>query len=110
MKNTIPTRAAEKALTLGTLFDTEEAWKVGMIDEIADNKKDLNERCVAFLDRFKKVPVLARALTKQHFRIKDIQALEDNRSNDVDMFAAAVSNPKVQQSLELYIEALKKKK
>lgn len=110
MKNTIPTRTAEMALTLGSLFQTEEALRIGLIDEIAVDKADALAKSEAFLNRFKKIPPMARALTKQNFRIKDIQALEDNRSKDVELFAAAVSSPKVQKSLEMYIEALKQKK
>lgn len=110
MKNTIPARTAEMALTLGTLFSTEEALRIGMIDEIAVDKADALAKSETFLARFKKIPPMARALSKQNFRIKDIQELEDNRTSDIDLFEAAVSNPKVQKSLELYIEALKSKK
>lgn len=110
MKNVLPLRTAEMALTLGTLFPTDEALRIGLIDEIAADKADAIAKCDKFLTRFKKIPTLARSLTKQHFRIKDIQALEDNRVADIDMFEATVQNPKVQQSLEMYIEALKNKK
>lgn len=110
MKNVLPLRTAEMALTLGTLFPTDEALRIGLIDEIAADKADAIAKCEKFLTRFKKIPTLARSLTKQHFRIKDIQALEDNRVADIDMFEATVQNPKVQQSLEMYIEALKNKK
>lgn len=110
MKNTISSREAEKALTLGTLFSTEDALRIGLVDEIAVDKADAIAKSEAFLGRFKKIPPMARALTKQNFRIKEIQELEDNRTADVDMFAAVVVNPKVQQSLEVYIQALKAKK
>lgn len=110
MKNTISSREAEKALTLGTLFPTDEALRVGLIDEIAADRADAIAKCEAFLLRFKKIPPMARALTKQNFRIKEIQELEDNRTNDVDLFVSVVSSPKVQQGLELYIQSLKAKK
>lgn len=110
MRNVIPLRQTEMALTLGTLFPTEEALRVGLIDEIAVDKADALLKCETFLARFKKIPPQARALTKQHFRIKEIQELEDNRSADIDLFLAAVADPQVQKSLEMYIEALKKRK
>lgn len=109
MKNVLPSRIAEKALTLGTLFQTDEALKIGLIDEIASDKADAVAKCEAFLKRFSKIPPMARGMTKQFFRNKDIEALEDNRSSDIDLFEAAVCNPKVQKSLEAYIEGLKKK-
>jgi Delta3-Delta2-enoyl-CoA isomerase len=110
MKNTIPTRTAEMALTLGTMFNTDEALNIGLIDELAVDKADAIAKCETFLNKFKKIPAVARGFTKQQLRIKDIQALEDNRISDIDMFEAAVSLPLVQKSLEMYIEALKKKK
>jgi Delta3-Delta2-enoyl-CoA isomerase len=110
MKNTIASREAEKALTLGTLFTTDEALRIGLVDEIAADKTEALAKCEAFLARFRKIPPMARAITKQNFRNRDIQELEDNRTSDVDLFEAAVSNPKVQKSLEVYIEALKNKK
>jgi len=110
MKNTVSLRTAEAALTAGTLFTTEEALRAGLIDEIAIDKADALKKCETFLGRFKKISPLARGLTKQQFRSKEIQELEKNRAADIDLFVAATNNPKVQQSLGLYIEALKKKK
>lgn len=110
MRNTVSSRVAEAALTAGTLFTTEEALKAGMIDEIGLDKADALTRCETFLGRFKKISPVARALTKQQFRLKEIRELEDNRAADIDNFVAATNNPKVQQSLGLYIEALKKRK
>lgn len=110
MKNTVSPRVAEGALTAGTLFTTDEALRVGLIDEIGLDKADALKKCESFLGRFRKISPVARALTKQQFRAKEIQDLENNRAADIDLFVAATSNPKVQQSLGLYIEALKKKK
>lgn len=109
MRNTLSRRDAELALTLGTLFNTEEALKVGMIDEIAANKEEAIAKATGFLDRFKKISPQARSMTKQALRSKDIMELEDNRSQDVDLFCFAVSQPKVQKGLEIYLESLKKK-
>lgn len=110
MKNTVSQRVAESALTAGTLFTTEEALKAGLIDEIGIDKADALKKCEIFLGRFKKISPVARALTKQQFRMKEIQDLELNRAADIDLFVASTNNPKVQQSLGLYIEALKNKK
>ncbi|XP_065084384.1 enoyl-CoA delta isomerase 1, mitochondrial-like [Ochlerotatus camptorhynchus] len=109
MRNTLSRRDAELALTLGTLFSTEEALKVGLIDEVAANKEEGIVKAVSFLDRFKKISPQARSMTKQALRSKDIMELEDNRLQDVDLFVFAVSQPKVQKGLEVYLEALKKK-
>lgn len=109
MRNTLSRRDAELALTLGTLFSTEEALKVGLIDEVAANKEEGIAKANAFLDRFKKISPQARSMTKQALRSKDIMELEDNRTQDVDLFVFAVTQPKVQKGLEVYLEALKQK-
>lgn len=109
MRNTISRRDAELALTLGTLFTTDEALKVGLVDEIATSKEDAIAKATAFLDKFKKISPQARSMTKQALRSKDIMELEDNRTQDIDLFVYAVTQPKVQKGLEMYLEALKAK-
>ncbi len=44
----LPQRIAERALNQGRMFTTEEALKVGLIDETANNKEEAIEKCVAF--------------------------------------------------------------
>lgn len=73
MQNTIGPRQSELALTTGTLFKTEEALKVGLIDEIATDKNDGLQKAEKFFTRFAKVSPAARALTKKSLRGKDIQ-------------------------------------
>lgn len=109
MRNTLSRRESELALTLGTLFSTEEALKVGLIDEVAASKEEGLAKAVSFLDRFKKISPQARSMTKQALRSKDIMELEDNRTQDVELFVFAVTQPKVQKGLEVYLEGLKKK-
>jgi len=110
MKNTIGFRQAEQALTMGTLFKTDEALKIGLVDEMVENKDEAIRQCTVWLDKFKKIPPLARGLSKQSFRSKAIQALEDNRSQDTEQFLFFLEQPKVQQGMGAYVEALKAKK
>lgn len=109
MRNTMSRRDSELALTLGTLFTTEEALKVGLIDEVVASKEEAIAKATSFLDRFKKISPQARSMTKQALRSKDIMELEDNRTQDIDLFVYAVTQPKVQKSLEVYLEGLKRK-
>lgn len=110
MENTIGRRQTELALTTGKLFTTDEAQKVGLIDEVVDTKEQTKEKCSQWLQQFKKISPEARGLTKQLFRAKTIQELEDNRAQDVERFLYFVQMPKVQKGIELYLEALKQKK
>lgn len=109
MRNVLPVREAERALTLGKLYTTDEALQVGLIDEIAADKEEALVRCEKFLLQFAKTNPQARAITKKAFRGKDIAALEKAREQDVQLFCFAVDNPKVQKGLELYLESLKNK-
>lgn len=109
MRNVMSIRDTEKALTLGTMFSTEEALKVGLIDEIASDKQDALDRCEQFIAQFAKVSPDARALTKKNFRGKDIAALENHREQDLQQFLFFVNQPKVQKGLEMYLASLKKK-
>lgn len=80
------------------------------MDELATDKADAIAKCETFLGQFNKISPIARGITKQALRNKDIQELEDNRSQDIDLFVFAVTQAKTQKSLEMYLEGLKSKK
>lgn len=110
MRNTISPRQAEMALTLGKLFTTEEALKVGLIDEIAKDKEEAIQKCEHFLLQYKKIPPEARALTKHQIRHQIIKELNDGREEDIELFVSFITNPTMQKSLGQYITFLKWKK
>lgn len=83
--------------------------QIGLIDEIAVDKADAIAKCEKFISKFEKINPQARMLTKFVCREKVIKELEETRDEDLQRFIMAISNPKVQKSLELYIQALKKK-
>ncbi|XP_017120629.1 enoyl-CoA delta isomerase 1, mitochondrial [Drosophila elegans] len=105
----LPQREAERALNQGRMFTTEEALKVGLIDETANSKEEAIEKCTAFIGTFAKVNPLARSLTKQQFRAADLQQLENERKDDLEKFLFFVNQPAVQKGLGIYLEGLKKK-
>lgn len=112
MRNVISTRQAELALTLGTLFTSEEALKLGLVDEMATDREDAKTRCERFLERFSKVPPMARSLTKQSFKKETLQLLKNpkSRSADAKRFVDFILRPSTQQDLENYVSSLKKSK
>lgn len=73
MRQTIGDRQAELALTTGKMFTTEEALKVGLIDEIANDKAECLAKAEKFLSRFAKLPRVARSMTKMSFRSKELK-------------------------------------
>ncbi|CAG4946967.1 unnamed protein product [Parnassius apollo] len=109
MCHTIPTRQAEYALTTARMFTVDEALKVGLIDESASDKADAIDKCKKFIRKFDKIPSLARAVTKQKIREGPLVRLQNNRQQDTAEFLGFLKNPKIQQSLEMYIQSLKQK-
>lgn len=109
MCNTIGIRQTELALTTGRLFKTEEALKVGLIDDIAKDKNEGIAKAEEFIKRFARIPPMARTLSKIQIRGKDIQALKNNKEKDLNTFLTVIKDPKVQKGLELYLASLKQK-
>ncbi|XP_018328664.1 enoyl-CoA delta isomerase 1, mitochondrial-like [Agrilus planipennis] len=110
MKNTIGFRKAEMALTLGFLFTTEEALKVGLIDEVASSKEDAIAKADKFIGQFAKIPPQPRTISKLMLRSKDIETLRKTKEQDLQAFLQVVNDPKTQKGLELYLESLKQRK
>ncbi|XP_045463697.1 enoyl-CoA delta isomerase 1, mitochondrial-like [Harmonia axyridis] len=110
MMNVIGRRQTELALTSGRMFTTEEASKIGLIDEIAENSEEAMIKCRAFLQLFEKISPSARAATKNMIRKKTIQDLVKNKEADLNLFCDIVMQEKVQQGLGLYLQSLKKAK
>ncbi|CAH1398190.1 unnamed protein product [Nezara viridula] len=109
MKNIIGSRQAEKALIAGTLFSSEEAAKIGLIDELATDKEDLMKKAHDFMDEQLGLPPLARSTVKIGFRKDTLNRLINSREVDTKYFIDFIFQPKVQESLEMYLQALKKK-
>ncbi|XP_054743336.1 enoyl-CoA delta isomerase 1, mitochondrial-like [Anastrepha obliqua] len=107
--NVLPRRVAELALTQGKMFTTVEAQEAGLIDDVANTKEEALAKCEEFIASFKQVNPYARALTKQQFRVKELQELEEQREQDLQAFIAIITQPATQKGLGLYLESLKKK-
>lgn len=105
----LPQKDAERALNQGRMFTTDEALKVGLVDETANSKEEAIAKCEAFIGSFAKVNPLARSLTKLQFRAADLQQLENERKQDLEKFLFFINQPAVQKGLGIYIEGLKKK-
>lgn len=110
MRNCISSRDAEMALTLGTLFKTDDALRIGMIDEIAVDKAEALAKCEKFLLRYNQTAPAARAATKMALRGEDIQNLVSDREGDFKLFQSVILDKKVQKSLNLFVNIMKVRK
>mmetsp|Transcript_23280 Transcript_23280/g.37446 ORF Transcript_23280/g.37446 Transcript_23280/m.37446 type:complete len:297 (-) Transcript_23280:887-1777(-) len=107
--NTIGHRQAEKLLFPGTLIMSQEALKVGMVDEVVpleNVEATALERCAA---AFKGVDMQARHETKCSIRGAAMDRLRTNREADLQWFVDFAMNPVTQNHLSRYMEALKAK-
>lgn len=109
MRSILASRQTEMAILSGTLFSTEDALKVGLIDEIANDKSDAILKCEDYLNRFKKIPPIARGNTKKIMRQGDIQEILKNREKDIEDFVASISSDEAQSAFEMFLDPTKKK-
>lgn len=107
-KNILSSRESEMALTLGRVFDTDEAYKIGLIDEIAKDKEEAIAKSEVFLLKFKKIPALARGISKQMYRKKVVDLMSGSKDADVKNFVSYVMDPASQASLKAFLERSKK--
>lgn len=110
MRNCISSRDAEMALTLGTLFKTEEALRIGMIDDTAVDKAEAITKCENFLMQYQKIPAAARSGTKNQLRGQDIQKLIDTSEADIDIFVNFINGKNIQKSLGMFVMLMKVRK
>lgn len=103
MKNIISSHEVEKAVTLGYVFSSDEALKIGLVDEIAANKAEAIAKCEAFLVKFRKVPSLSRGLTKQYCRKDIADKILNNKEREIDAFVQAILEPKNQKVLKSFL-------
>lgn len=100
-RNTLSLRKAEMALTLGTLFTTEEALDVGFVDEIAEDEATAFAKCEKFLLKSAKIPSMARGICKQSYRKETLDMLKNpqSRSLDAKTFIDHILRPSTQQQI-----------
>lgn len=106
MQSILSSRQSEIAILNGTLFSTDEALKIGLIDEIASDKSEAIIKCEKYLNRLKKIPPNARGKTKQNIRRADIDAVLNNRDKDIEEFVESICSPEAQASFEKFISNL----
>lgn len=110
MKNTIGFRQAEKSLGLGILYSPKEALDIGLVDELVPSKETVITRANEVAEVWSKIPAEARFVSKMLTRRPILEELKRNREADVEQFARFVSSMRVQKSLGMYLESLKKRK
>lgn len=100
----------EKALMNGKLLSTVEAFKLGLIDEIAVDKNDAVKKCEKYLENFKNMNLQPRGITKSHLRQDFMNSIDKIRKQEIDCFVSSIMNEKTQKTIEIYLQQLQNKK
>lgn len=106
----LPRRHAEVSLTQGILYSPEDALKINLIDEIADDKQNAMVKCENFLNRTTKIPADAWKQTRSSIRKTEVDYMRNNKAKDIEEFVRSVQTAEAQNSIKMYFEGLKNKK
>jgi 3,2-trans-enoyl-CoA isomerase len=109
MIDTVGQRHAELGLSLGLLYDPNEALAIGLVDELVPKDKVL-EAAQVEAKKWGNIPAKARFASKMLARKARLDHLEATRKEDTDFFCSFVTNTGVQKTLESYLQSLAKKK
>lgn len=109
MFNTVGFRQTEMALQLGTLFKTEEALNIGLIDKVVPQDEVLNAAKLE-MERWLKIPAFARQLSKTEARRPTIEKLLKKKEEDIGYFRDYITKDAIQKSLGMYLESLKNRR
>lgn len=119
MIDAVGRKNAEKALSLGTIFTSTEAMRLGLVDrlvfmnpedDIQTKTEKMHEEAHAEAKLWIQAPGRegTKALIRQHNLSK--LATSDQRVKDVELFKLCVMDPKIQDALGKYLASLSKKK
>lgn len=81
---------------------------MGLVDEIATDKEDAIEKCKKFIQKFDRIPPLARTISKLRMRQEILTKAQLNRQQDMENFYQSLIDPEVQKKLEKYVQSIKK--
>uniref|UniRef100_K1Q3R9 Enoyl-CoA delta isomerase 1, mitochondrial n=1 Tax=Magallana gigas TaxID=29159 RepID=K1Q3R9_MAGGI len=109
MLNTVGFRQTEMALQLGTLFKTEEALNIGLIDKVVPQEEVLSA-AQQEMQRWFKIPGFARQLSKTELRRPTIEKLLKKKEEDIGYFRDYITKDAIQKSLGMYLESLKNRR
>ncbi|XP_078492307.1 enoyl-CoA delta isomerase 1, mitochondrial-like [Ciona intestinalis] len=105
MKAVIGNRQCELALLEGKIFSTEEAAKVGLVDEAVDINLVL-PNAMEKLQQLVKIPQPAFKLTKQSLRQADIEKFIANRDQNLKVTVGLIQQPFAQAAFGNIIKQL----
>lgn len=105
MKDLIGPRLSYLSLCQGTLFTSEEAQELGLIDLIVESN-DLQATVEEQCQQWTQYP--GRGANKTNLRKANLARWIREREEDLDGFVSVIDNPVTQQRITAYLQSLKK--
>ncbi|XP_063697450.1 enoyl-CoA delta isomerase 1, mitochondrial-like [Culicoides brevitarsis] len=109
MRKVMDRQDAEEAISKRTLFTTEDALKVGLVNEIANTKARAIEKCKEFMVQFEKFDIETRVRMKLRFKLDEIDEFLLMQEEDVQNFLKNIQKESFQEGLDRYLQKLKQK-
>jgi len=109
MERAIGTRNTELALLAGTLFKSQDAQKIGLVDRVVP-LEEVEKTATNQLLMMSKIPQPAYGITKELMRGNTLRKLDATREADIQVFVDLIQKPIVQKAIAMYLQQLKKKK
>lgn len=103
-------RQAELAFTQGKLFSTNEAHKLGLIDEIVENTAEGLSKAQIIINSFANVPKKAREISKRFTRQQFLDKMIRDTDDDIRHFVNHIGSNETQKIIEQYMKKLKSKR
>jgi 3,2-trans-enoyl-CoA isomerase len=106
--DTIGRRQAALGLSLGTLYSSEQALAIGLVDQVLP-RDQVRPAAQAAAAQWAQIPGSARLAAKLLVRGPALHELQTNRQKDVDDFCAFITSAQSQQGLTAYLALLAQK-
>jgi 3,2-trans-enoyl-CoA isomerase len=110
MQDTMGLRVAYRAISLGTLFQSEEALKLGFVDVMTESADPALVQQKAIEECEKWIATPGREGNKLNLRSQTHAQFVAERQKDIDAFVSNLTEPVTQQRLGDYLASLSKKK
>lgn len=107
MMDTVGRRRADIALSLGLLYNPQQALEIELVDEIVG---DVQARATETAKEWVAIPPNARVLSKMLLRKERLDTLKANTQEDIDNFLGIILHETTQKNISAYLQMLAAKK
>lgn len=107
--DTVGQRQAELGLSLGTLYTSEQALQIGLVDQVVPADQ-VRETALFTAAEWTKIPAVARVDSKIVMRGEALEELKSTRQKDVDDFVRFITSEPAQKGLSAYVEMMAKRR